>query len=278
MSDEPGSPEAEGITTVKQVEASAPAATPENAAEPSGIGVDKHAKFRGPDGALDGEKIVNSYDELQAKFDEQGNEVGKLRKDYADAEAFYQSEYVVDPDNPGQEIHKSVLEHRQSQSDQPPTGGKLTKAEINEKLRDMIDLEPEEFLKLSTALARNELRAEQAVFADPATQKVVDDYPDIQPRAQELAQQRKIPLNEALQQALGEKMLAVAAGGDATPPPDVDLRRLTVAERTFMPSKGTTPEPKEKSTLTSQEIEAGKIVGYTAEQLEPFSNKNWENH
>ena len=277
MDDETGGPAAdEGITTVKQVEASAPA-EPENAAEPSGGDADKFARFRNPDGTLDGEKAAKGWGELQTKLDAQGNEVGELRKAYAEAEAFIQSEYVTDPADSGKVVHKSVLENRQPQPDQPSSGGKLTKAEINEKLRDMIDLEPDEFLKLSTALARNELRAEQAVFTDPATQKVVSDYPDIQPRAQELARQRKIPLNEALQQALGEKMLA-AAGEDATPPPKVDLRLLSNAGRTFMAPEGTTPESKPKSTLTPQEIEAGKKLGYTAEQLEPFSNKNWENH
>ena len=277
MPDEPGSPEAEGITTVKQVEASAPA-EPENAAEPSGGDADKSARFRNPDGTLDGEKAAKAWGELQTKLDAQGNEVGELRKAYADAEAFYESEYVNDPDNPGQAVHKSVLDNRQSQSDQPPSGGQLTKDEINEKLRDMIDLQPDEFLKLSVALASNELRAEQAVFTDPASQKIVGDYPDVEPRARDLARQLKIPLKQAFTQALGEKMLAAAAGGDATSSPKVDLRQLTNAGRTYLGPEGTTLESKEKSTLTSQEIEAGKKLGYTAEQLEPFSNKNWENH
>lgn len=275
MPDEPSGPVDEGITTTPQVEAPAPA-HPENAAEPSGGGADEFAMWRNPDGTIDGEKAAKGHREVQTKFGKQSVEVGDLRKEVADYQAVFQAEYVVDPDNAEKWVHKSALEQRQSQPEQPPPSGQLTKDEINEKLRDMMVDEPDEFLKLAARLAGNERRTEDAVFANPEAQKIVSDYPDVRPRAEELVRQGKIPLDVAFKQALGEKMLAAAGGGDATQPtPTVNLDKLNNAARTFMGPKGTTPEPEAKTELTPDQIARAKRHGIDPKELEAFSDPAW---
>jgi hypothetical protein len=241
------------------------------------------AQFRDAGGNLDGDRLANELkrkSDLETLYGRQSNELGELRQTKSQYDAFLAAEYVEDPDNPGEPIHRSVLDARKAAPAQPGDGN-LSEEEIAERLRDLRDEDELAYHRLMLDTAKREVLAElgqrDAVYTSPATQKILNEHPDVRPRAEQIANEEGIPLDRAFKLAVGEKMIEAAGGATpSAPTPSVNLGNLLTRGRTFMGPQGKPPEEKPKSNLTDAQIARIKqMYGPDADlsQFEPYADK-----
>lgn len=251
-----------------------------NATPPAQSDTDALAQFIGDDGTLDKAKLqqeLKNYGELQSEHGRQSNEVGDARKQIDRYKEFVNAQFVDDPQNPGTPIHKSELVARERTAQ----GGQLNNEQIDERLRELMDEHPDQYtemmLEAATTQAVERMTQREQAFSSPAAKEILAKHPDIRPLAERIAQERRIPIDSALKEAIGEKFLNFASGDNAPgitlPVPPVNLGSLTTPSRTFMAPGGTIPEQKPKSNLTEAQIAAGKRMGLTTEQMEPHADE-----
>ena len=297
MENEPvGGPE--GTTPDATQNTAAPPGTGANAAQPAQADqsasaqadlsasaqadTDVLAQFVGDDGTLDADKVrqeLKNYGELKSEHGRQSNEVGDTRKELQQYQEFVNTHFVDDPQNPGTPIHKAELATREQA---PPD--RLSGEQIDERLRELMDEHPDQYtemmLEAATTQAVERITQREQTFSNPAAQEILTKHPDLKPLAEKIASERRIPIDSALKEAIGEKFLNFASGANAggiTPTtPTVNLGTLTTPARTFMAPTGTTPEAKPKSNLTTAQQERAKEYGIPLEKLEPYAREEGE--
>ena len=158
--------------------------------------VDKYARFRGYDGNLDGERVLESYKELERDHGRLGNEVGQLRH------AARQWEAWADEDN--------------SQA-QPQVANQKEAIEI---IREQWDENPMTVLdaygKMVEDRLINRMARRKEAFSDP----LLDEHPDVKNAAMQLSSEHGLDPEVAINIVLGQKVrnaVSQATAGNGGP-------------------------------------------------------------
>jgi hypothetical protein len=171
--------------------------------------VDKYARFRGQDGNLDSERILESYKELERDHGRLGNEVGQLRQANQRWEE-WANENVAPMQTGDGDIPLQWPERMQAQSQA------INQDEAIKIIRDQWDANPMAVLDAYGKIVEERLVSRMArrneAFSDP----LLKEHPDVKSAAMRLSSEHGLDPEVAINIVLGQKVrnaVSQATGG-----------------------------------------------------------------
>jgi hypothetical protein len=224
-------------------------------------GADKYAKFRGEDGNLDPERILESYTNVEQEKGRLANEVGQLRQANEGWAEWKEGNFVETPD--GGLISKAEYERQNAQPNPNPSD-----TDFVETIRDQWDENPMTVLEAHAKFVEDRLLGRlserDAAFSDP----LLANHPDIREEAERVSRERGMSYDDAVTFAMGKKTRSAATGNTANTGPALAPGQIPSRDTSsFIPPAGTPPQtPNPEDTLTDEEIAFAKEWDMTPER------------
>lgn len=187
----------EGQSADSQGDPSAEGGESQSEGEP----VDKYARFRGYDGNLDAERILESYKELERDHGRLGNEVGQLRQASERWEA-WANEHGA-PVRAGDGISYAPGQRAEQM---PARSGVVNQDEAIKIIRERWDENPMDVLDAYGKIVEERLIGRMAQRNEAFSDPLLNEHPDVKNAAMRLSSEHGLDPDVAINIVLGQKV------------------------------------------------------------------------